>query len=125
MSKTDKKCKSSYSRKRREHKPQLSRQIGRSRRCRAFGSDVCLVALVDDEYASNGITFVMPPSTTKSDPLTKLLSSLARNSTAWACSIGSPKRPVGRCTSRRCRFSLSSPNQSCNSGVLSLSMVLS
>ncbi len=42
------------------------------------------------------VTFVRPPSTTKSVPLTKLLSSLARKTTAWACSMASPKRPVGK-----------------------------
>ena len=63
-------------------------------------------------------TFVIPPSTTKSWPFTKLLSSLARNKTAWACSIASPNRPVGKWTSRRWRFAASSPSQSCRRGVL-------
>lgn len=58
------------------------------------------------------VTFVRPPSTTKSVPLTKLLSSLARKTTAWACSMASPKRPVGKWTSRRWRLAASSPSQS-------------
>lgn len=49
-------------------------------------------------HAKIPLTFVIPPSTTKSVPLTKLLSSLARNTTAWAISIASPKRPVGKWT---------------------------
>ena len=63
-------------------------------------------------------TLVIPPSTTKSWPFTKLLSSLARNKTAWACSIASPNRPVGKWISRRWRFAASSPSQSCRRGVL-------
>ena len=78
---------------------------------------------VSYEYYNNHkgvivLTFVMPPSTTKSVPLTKLLSSLARNTTAWACSIASPNRPVGKCISRRRRLALSSPSQSWRRGVL-------
>lgn len=67
-------------------------------------------------------TLDIPPSTTKSLPLTKLLSSLARKTTAWACSMASPKRPVGKCTSRRKRLGWSSPSQSCRRGVLSRSV---
>ena len=63
-------------------------------------------------------TLVIPPSTTKSWPFTKLLSSLARNKTAWACSIASPNRPVGKWISRRWRFAASSPSQSCRRAVL-------
>ena len=46
----------------------------------------------------SGVTyaFVIPPSTTKSVPFTKLLSSLARKRTACACSIASPNLPVGK-----------------------------
>ena len=64
------------------------------------------------------LTLVIPPSTTKSVPLTKLLSSLAKNTTACATSMASPKRPVGKCISRRCRLAASSPSQSCRRGVL-------
>ena len=62
--------------------------------------------------------FVIPPSTVKSVPLTKLLSSLARKSTACACSIASPNRPVGKWISRRWRLGMSVPSQSCRRGVL-------
>lgn len=46
----------------------------------------------------SGVTyaFVNPPSTTKSVAFTKLLSSLARKTTACACSIASPNLPVGK-----------------------------
>lgn len=64
------------------------------------------------------LTLVMPPSTTKSVPLTKLASSLARKRTALACSMASPKRPVGKWISRRRRLALSSPSQSWRRGVL-------
>ena len=66
---------------------------------------------------------VMPPSTTKSVPLTKLLSSLARKRAAWACSMASPKRPEGKWTSRRWRLAASSPSQSWRRGVLRREMV--
>lgn len=68
----------------------------------------------------SGVTYalVIPPSTTKSVPLTKLLSSLARKRTAWACSMASPKRPEGKWTSRLWRLAASSPSQSWRRGVL-------
>lgn len=63
-------------------------------------------------------TFVIPPSTTKSVPLTNPLSSLASHSTACACSTASPKRPVGKWISRRWRLALSVPRKVCRRGVL-------
>ena len=45
----------------------------------------------------------MPPSTRKVDAVMNDESSLARNATAAAISSGSAKRPMGTCTSRRCR----------------------
>ena len=58
------------------------------------------------------LTLVIPPSTTKSVPFTKLLSSLARKRAACACSMASPKRPDGKWISRRWRLAASSPSQS-------------
>ena len=63
-------------------------------------------------------TFVNPPSTTKSVPLTNPLSSLASHSTACACSMASPKRPVGKWISRRWRLALSVPRKVWRRGVL-------
>ena len=48
----------------------------------------------------------------------KLDSSDARKSTAFAISSGSPKRPIGTCTSRRAARSSSLANSSLSSGVL-------
>ena len=45
------------------------------------------------------------------------LSSLARNSTAFAISSGSAKRPIGMCTRRRAARSASLANSSCSRGV--------
>ena len=52
----------------------------------------------------------MPPSTTSSAPVMNEESSEARNSAARAISAASPKRPIGMCTRRRCRFSSVSRN---------------
>ena len=53
---------------------------------------------------------VIPPSTTSSAPVMNEASSDARNSAALAISAASPKRPIGTCTRRRCRFSSVSRN---------------
>ena len=45
----------------------------------------------------------MPPSTRNVDAVMNDASSLARNATAAASSSGSANRPIGTCTSRRCR----------------------
>ena len=45
----------------------------------------------------------MPPSTTRAEPVMNEDSSDARNSAARAISSGRPSRPMGMCTSRRCR----------------------
>ena len=59
----------------------------------------------------------MPPSTRKVLAVMKLDSSEARKSTALAISSGSPKRPIGTCTSRRAARSTSLANSSLSSGV--------
>jgi hypothetical protein len=59
----------------------------------------------------------MPPSTRKVFAVMKLDSSEARNSTAFAISSGSAKRPIGTCTRRRAARSGSLANSSCSSGV--------
>jgi len=101
------------------------REVLRRLSCRAFGRDigldvvhrVSLYCIISGPIVGTGRrlhkrrgwgkciqairTRLIAPSTTKSVPLTKLLSSLARKSTALACSMASPNRPLGKCTSRR------------------------
>ena len=60
----------------------------------------------------------MPPSTRNVLAVMNEESSEARNSTALAISSGSPKRPIGTCTSRRAARSGSLANRSRSSGVL-------
>jgi hypothetical protein len=73
------------------------RGLGRSRftrsrltRLAAFGKSNQLAC-----YALVRQIWAMPPSTKSSIPLTKLLSSEARNRTAFAISSGTPTRPSG------------------------------
>ncbi|KAJ8610639.1 hypothetical protein MRB53_038418 [Persea americana] len=88
---------------------------------RALRSDICLrvsAPLPSTLHTNFPLTLVIPPSTRKSCPLTKELSSLAKNSTACACSMASPNLPEGKWISRLKRLALSSPSQSCSRGVL-------
>lgn len=93
----------------------------RRRSGRSLGSNIRLnhaSAQIPAAGATKSHTLVIPPSTTISWPVTKPASSLAKNTTTFACSIASPNLPVGKCTSRRNRFALSSPSQFCSRGVL-------
>src|SRR5205085_3943231 len=55
--------------------------------------------------AYSGVMYapVIPPSTRNVEPFTYELSSLARNSAAFAISSARANRPIGMCTSRRLR----------------------
>lgn len=59
-------------------------QVLGSSQSRSLGGNIRLAVLVSNQVINNRYeyTLVMPPSTTKSVPLTKLLSSLARKTTA-------------------------------------------
>lgn len=73
-----------------------------------------------DRRDQTGVTYApaIPPSTRKSVAFTNEESSLARNATAAAISVGSANRPTGMCTRRRAARSGSLANSSWSSGVL-------